>query len=147
MTCQMFIGGEWVDGSSTFEVRLPFDGSLVAEVQEADTAILDRAVTAAREGAEAMAKLTLYERAELLMRIHDIVKRDNAEFARLICLESGKPIREARVEADRCLQTLIASAQEARQLHGDVIPIDAAPVGKGRMAITVREPVGFRARP
>ncbi len=142
MTCQMFVGGEWIDGVGTFEVRLPYDGSLVAEVQEADLAILDRAVAAAREGAAAMAKLTLYERAELLTRLHDIVKRDLAEFARLICLECGKPIRESRVEAERCLQTIIASAQEARQLHGEVIPIDAAPVGKGRMAMTVREPVG-----
>jgi acyl-CoA reductase-like NAD-dependent aldehyde dehydrogenase len=138
----MFVGGEWIDGVGTFEVRLPYDGSLVAEVQEADLAILDRAVAAAREGAAAMAKLTLYERAELLTRLHDIVKRDLAEFARLICLECGKPIRESRVEAERCLQTIIASAQEARQLHGEVIPIDAAPVGKGRMAMTVREPVG-----
>ena len=140
--CHLFIGGKWMTTGKTFEVRLPYDGTLVGEVQEADEALLDRAVAAAREGAKAMAKLTLYERAELLMRIHDIVKRDVAEFGRLICLETGKPIREARVEAERTLQTIIASAHEARQLHGEVIPIEAAPVGKGRMAMTVREPVG-----
>ena len=141
-SCPIFIGGEWIETGKTFEVRLPYDGTLVGVVQEADLATLDRAVAAAREGALAMAKLTAYERAELLTRIHDIVKRDLAEFARLICLETGKPIREARVEAERTLQTIIASAHEARQLHGEVIPIDAAPIGKGRMAITVREPVG-----
>ena len=140
--CPLFVGGEWLETGKTFEVRLPYDGTLVGEVQEADLAMLDRAVASAREGASAMAKLTLYERAELLSRIHDIVKRDLPDFARLICLETGKPIREARVEAERTLQTIIASAHEARQLHGEVIPIDAAPVGKGRMAITVREPVG-----
>ena len=140
--CPLFVGGEWLETGKTFEVRLPYDGTLVGEVQEADLATLDRAVASAREGASAMAKLTLYERAELLMRIHDIVKRDLADFARLICLETGKPIREARVEAERTLQTIIASAHEARQLHGEVIPIDAAPIGKGRMAMTVREPVG-----
>ena len=139
---QLYIGGEWVETGKTFEVRLPYDGSLVAEVQEADLATLDRAIAAARVGANAMATLTAYERAELLTRIHDIVKRDLAEFARLICLETGKPIREARVEAERTLQTIIASAHEARQLRGEVVPIDAAPIGKGRMAMTVREPVG-----
>ena len=141
-SCPIFIGGEWIETGKTFEVRLPYDGTLVGVVQEADLTMLDRAVAAARGGALAMAKLTAYERAELLTRIHDIVKRDLAEFARLICLETGKPIREARVEAERTLQTIIASAHEARQLHGEVIPIDAAPIGKGRMAITVREPVG-----
>lgn len=141
-SCPIFIGGQWIETGKTFEVRLPYDGTLVGIVQEADLTTLDRAVVAAREGALAMAKLTAYERAELLTRIHDIVKRDLAEFARLICLETGKPIREARVEAERTLQTIIASAHEARQLHGEVVPIDAAPIGKGRMAITVREPVG-----
>ncbi|MEO8027647.1 MAG: aldehyde dehydrogenase family protein [Bryobacteraceae bacterium] len=141
-SCSMFIGGEAVETGKTFEVSLPFDSSVVAEVQEADGATLDRAVASAREGAAAMAKLTLYDRAELLMRVHDLVRRDLGEFARLICLETGKPIREARVEAERSLQTLIASAHEARQLCGEVIPIEAAPVGKGRMAMTVREPVG-----
>lgn len=140
--CPLFIGGDWIETGKTFEVHLPYDGTLVGEVQEADLATLDRAVAAARDGAAAMAKLTLYERAELLTRIHDIVKRDLQDFARLICLETGKPIREARVEAERTLQTIIASAHEARQLHGEVIPIDAAPIGKGRMAMTVREPVG-----
>ncbi len=138
----LFIGGEWVESGRLFDVRLPFDGTLVAQVHEADEALLERAIAAAREGAAAMAQLTNFERAELLMRVHDIVKRDLAEYGRLICLETGKPIREARVEAERSLQTLIASAHEARQLHGEVVPIDAAPIGKGRMAMTVREPVG-----
>ena len=138
----LFIGGERVESGRLFDVRLPFDGTLVAQVHEADEALLERAIAAAREGAAAMAKLTNFERAELLMRVHDIVKRDLAEYGRLICLETGKPIREARVEAERSLQTLIASAHEARQLHGEVVPIDAAPIGKGRMAMMVREPVG-----
>ena len=140
--CPLYINGEWVETGKTFEVRLPYDGTLVAELHEADLPTLDRAVAAARAGAKAMAQLTAYERAELLIRIHDVVKRDLADFARLICLETGKPIREARVEAERTLQTIIASAHEARQLCGEVIPIDAAPIGKGRMAMTVREPVG-----
>ncbi len=141
-TFPMFIGGEAVETDRTFDVCLPYDGTLVARVCEANEADLDRAIAAAREGAAAMAKMSLYDRAELLMRVHDIVRRDQVEFTKLVCMETGKPIREARVEAERCLQTLIACAQEARQLRGEVVPIDAAPIGKGRMAMTVREPVG-----
>ncbi len=138
----LYIGGEWVDTDAHDLVRLPFDGSPVAEVPHADAGTVDRAVTAARKGAEAMASLANFERADLLLKIAEYLRRDSAEFAQLISSESGKPIREARTEADRSPQTLIAAAHEARQLCGDVIPMDFAPGGQGRMAMTVREPIG-----
>ena len=57
--------------------------------------------------------------------------------------ESGKPIREARVEVERGQQTLLASADAARGLHGEVVPMEASSSGKGRWGITVREPLGI----
>ena len=92
-----------------------------------------------------MAEMTNAERAALLMRLHAIVAREQAAFTDDICVETGKPLTEARVEADRCLQTILAAAGEAMRLSGEAVPIDAAPVGKGRMAMTVREPVGVIA--
>jgi acyl-CoA reductase-like NAD-dependent aldehyde dehydrogenase len=137
-----YIGGDWVDSPSHEMVKLPYDGSPVAQVPRADIEAVDRAVTAARQGFAQMREMANCERADLLLRIHDLVKRDNAEYAELICSETGKPIKEARVEAERALATLIAAAHEARQLHGEVVPMDFAATGKGRMAITVREPLG-----
>jgi acyl-CoA reductase-like NAD-dependent aldehyde dehydrogenase len=84
----------------------------------------------------------VYERAELLERMRRLLERDAAEFARLITLETGKPIREAQGEVSRAVQTLIASADAARNLRGEVVPMEAAPTGKGRWAMTVREPLG-----
>jgi hypothetical protein len=52
------------------------------------------------------------------------------------------PITEAHTEAERSVQTLISSSIVARELHSEVVPIDGAPIGAGRMAITVREPLG-----
>jgi acyl-CoA reductase-like NAD-dependent aldehyde dehydrogenase len=89
-----------------------------------------------------MRDLANYERADLLLRIAGLIRRDVADYAQLVCAETGKPMKEARGEAERCLQTLIAAAHEARQLHGEVVPMDFAPIGKGRMAITTREPIG-----
>jgi acyl-CoA reductase-like NAD-dependent aldehyde dehydrogenase len=89
-----------------------------------------------------MREMANYERADLLLRIGELIRRDLAEYAHLICAETGKPIREARVEAERSLSTVQAAAHEARQLHGEVVPMDFAATGKGRMAITVREPLG-----
>jgi acyl-CoA reductase-like NAD-dependent aldehyde dehydrogenase len=138
----MLVGGEWVRTPALRTIRLPCDGTAVGEVYEADSALADRAVAAAKTGSEAMAKLTQYERAELLDRMRRLLERDAAEFALLVSGESGKPIREARAEVDRSAQTLIASADAARRLRGEVIPMDAAPIGKGRWAMTVREPIG-----
>jgi acyl-CoA reductase-like NAD-dependent aldehyde dehydrogenase len=138
----MFIGGEWVRTNTPHTVRLPYDGTPVGEIFEGDASTAERAVTAAHAGAAAMAALTQYERAELLERMRRLLERDAAEFTLLVCYESGKPIREARAEVDRCQQTLIASADAARNLRGEVIPMEAAPIGKGRWGMTVREPLG-----
>ncbi|MDR3677784.1 MAG: aldehyde dehydrogenase family protein [Acidobacteriota bacterium] len=138
----MSIGGEWVRTSSRRTITLPYDGTPVGEVYDADAAMAERAVSAAQVGAAAVSHLTQYERAELLDRMRQLLQRDAGEFALLISCECGKPIREARMEVDRSVQTLIASASAARNLRGDVIPMEAAPIGKGRWAMTVREPLG-----
>lgn len=139
----MLIGDESVRSAARRTVNLPYDGSPVAEVYEADAAVVDKAVVAAQAGAAAMAQLTQYERAELLERMRQLLQRDAEEFAHLISIESGKPIREARSEVARSQQTLLAAADAARQLKGEVVPMEAAPGGKGRWGMTVREPLGI----
>jgi acyl-CoA reductase-like NAD-dependent aldehyde dehydrogenase len=138
----LFIGGDFVETDEHDTVRLPYDGTPVGEVPRAGLPELDRAVSAARQGALAMASLSNYERADLLLKIRELLLRDAEEFTRLICMETGKPIKEARVEALRSTETLLAAAHEARQLHGEVVPMDFSATGKGRMAMTVREPLG-----
>jgi acyl-CoA reductase-like NAD-dependent aldehyde dehydrogenase len=139
----LWIGGEPVTTGTVRPISIPYDGTPLASVCEADEAALERAVAAAEEGALAMAALALYERAEILERMRGLLARDAEEFARLIASESGKPIREARVEVERGQQTLLASADAARGLHGEVVPMEAGPSGKGRWGITVREPLGI----
>src|SRR5208337_4927771 len=115
----MLIGGEWVRTCSPRIITLPFDGTPVGEVYDADAATAERAVAAAHAGAAVVARLTQYERAELLDRMRRLLERDASEFALLISCESGKPIREGRLEVDRSVQTLLASADAARHLQGE----------------------------
>jgi acyl-CoA reductase-like NAD-dependent aldehyde dehydrogenase len=136
------IGDEWVRTEKSDTIRLPYDGSTVMDVPRGDPALLHRAVAAARKAAPALENMSNYERAELLDRIAALLKRDHAMFASAIAQETGKPITEARVEVDRSLQTLLGSSIVARGLHGEVIPIDGAAIGAGRMAMTVRQPLG-----
>ncbi len=138
-----YIGGEWVDAADHEVVRLPYDGSPVGQVPRSGfLEAVDRAVAAARSALGAMREMGNCDRADLLLRIHDLIRRDLALYAQLICAETGKPAKEARIEAERALSTLIAAAHEARQLRGEVVPMDFAAMGKGRMAMTVREPLG-----
>lgn len=138
----LFIGRELVDTDRYDEVRLPYDGTIVGRVAHGNTAHVDQAVEAAREGARAMGALSNHERADLLLRIADLVAKNEDELAQLICSETGKPIKEAHTEANRSTHTLIAAAHAARELHGEVVPMDFAAGGEGRMAMTVREPLG-----
>jgi acyl-CoA reductase-like NAD-dependent aldehyde dehydrogenase len=136
------IGDEWVRTEKMDTIRLPYDGSVVMDVPQGDPALVNRAVEAARKAATVLENWSNYERAELLDRIAVLLKRDSAAFASAISQETGKPISEARVEVDRSLQTLLASSIVARGLHGEVVPIDGAPIGAGRMAMTIRQPLG-----
>jgi acyl-CoA reductase-like NAD-dependent aldehyde dehydrogenase len=138
----LYLGGNQVHTERHEAIRLPFDGSVVGLAAHAESKHVDAAVAAATEGARSMASLANHQRADLLLKIAEQVRQDQDELAHLICSESGKPIKEARVEANRAAHTLTAAAHEARQLKGEVVPMDFAPGGEGRMAMTVREPLG-----
>jgi acyl-CoA reductase-like NAD-dependent aldehyde dehydrogenase len=138
----LFIGGEWIETDQYDEVKLPYDGSVVGLVARATEAHMQCAIEAAQSGARAMASMSNHDRAVLLLTIARLVKQDEAELAQLICSETGKPIKEARTEANRSVDTLVAAAHAAQDLRGEVIPMDFAVSGEGRMAMTVREPLG-----
>jgi acyl-CoA reductase-like NAD-dependent aldehyde dehydrogenase len=136
------IGADWVETAETDTIRLPYDGTSVATAARGTLELLGRAIASARVAAPVMAEFGNYKRAELLERIGALVRRDAAEFAELISQETGRPIQEAHGEVERGLSTIAASAAAARDLHGEVVPMDAIPAGAGHLAMTVREPVG-----
>jgi acyl-CoA reductase-like NAD-dependent aldehyde dehydrogenase len=82
------------------------------------------------------------ERAEVLERAARLVADRAETFARTICLEAGKPMKQARGEAARCVDTLTFSAVEARSLAGEVVPMESSGAGAGKLGIILREPVG-----
>jgi len=145
MEYPMWIGGRPVTTGQPLKVELPYDGSEVASVYVAGKEQVDAAVQAAHAAAALMRELTLDERASILRKAHDKVREQSESLAFALSSESGKPIREARTEVDRSAQTLLFSSEEAHRLCGEVVPMDASPAGKGRWAMTLREPVGVIA--
>jgi len=139
---KMCIGGNWVDKPAKIEVRHPFDNHVVDTVPHGDAGDVDKALAAAVRGAKAMAKLTAHDRSRILVKSAQKIEARTEELARTITLESGKVITEARGEVGRAVQTLQLSAEEARRLHGETVPLDASPGGAGKFGFTLRVPCG-----
>ena len=137
-----FIGGEVSDSGVPLSVRNPYDGAVVGQVVQAARETLAAAAEAAVEASPRMAALNREARAKILDRVADGVWQRRDELARTILSESGKPITYARVEVARAVDTFRASAQAARTLAGEEIPVDAQRPGEGRIAFTRRFPVG-----
>jgi acyl-CoA reductase-like NAD-dependent aldehyde dehydrogenase len=139
----LFIDGEWTagDGSATCEIRSPHDGTLLAVVPEAGPGDVDRAVDAAVRAMRDR-PLSPFARYEILARTSHLVGERAEDFARLIVAEAGKPIREARGEVARAVQTLLLCAEEAKRIGGEVVPMDATPGSEHRIGFTIPVPVG-----
>lgn len=136
------INGEWVDGAArTLDVidkysRLPF-ATLRAASAEQVAAALDAAHGAYKRGAG-----SAYERGAVLDRAAALVEARTDVFVRTMQQEAGFTQQDAAGEVRRCLLTLKLSAEEARRLAGEVVPLDGAPQQNGRIAFTLRVPLG-----
>src|SRR6476646_2135336 len=86
--------------------------------------------------------LPAHKRAEILVRVAAGLGRRHEEVARVISDEAGKPLKAARVEAARARSTYTFAAVEARKLAGEMVPMDAAQAGEGKLAFTLRRPIG-----
>lgn len=137
------LGGRWVESNETIDVIYPYTGELIAKVSRATPEHVNEAIELAKEGYKEWSSYTPYEKYKVLMKAAELLQDRAEEFAKSLVLEVGKTIREARVEVQRAIQTLIFSAEEAKRIGGEVIPIDAHPNGKGKVGFYIREPVGI----
>ena len=140
---RMHIGGEWVDKPQKIEVLNPYDGSVVDTIPSGDHNDVETALKTAERGAEIMAKMTGYERYEIIHRVSELMAERVDELARIITLEEGKILAEATIEAGRAAEIIALSAEEAKRLYGEVIPLEGGPGVKGKLGFTVRVPCGI----
>lgn len=137
---KLLIGGEWIETGDRTEVRSPYSGEVVGRVAKAGAAETRRAIDAAERALAS--PLPAHERAAILDRVAGLLRERHDEVARTICAEAGKPIKTARVEASRAVSTYTFAAVEARKLAGEMIPMDASEAGAGKLAFTLRRPIG-----
>lgn len=142
---KMYIGGAWVEGKDVIQVHNPFDGSVVDTVPKATPQDVQTAMASAARGAEVMAKLSAYQRYQILHKASEIMTARLEDLGRTITLEEGKVITEGLGEAARAQETITLSAEEAKRLGGETLPLDAASNGAGKFGFTLRIPCGVVA--
>jgi acyl-CoA reductase-like NAD-dependent aldehyde dehydrogenase len=137
---KLLLDGEWIETGEWQEVRSPYSGEPIARVPQAGAEETRRAIDAAER---AMADpLPAHRRADILDRVAARLRDRHDDVARTISGEAGKPLKAARVEAERAVSTFTHAAVEARRLAGEMVPMDASPSGDGKLAFTIRAPVG-----
>ena len=135
-----YLGG-WTSGQESAEVRAPYDGALLGRVPVMTPTDVDAAVAYARQTLHDD-PLPQWKRAEILDRAAELLLARRDIFGRCIALESAKPIRTARVEAERAASTMQFSAAVARTLTGETVPLEASSAGEGKLGFVLRVPVG-----
>ena len=137
-----YLAGEWRTSSDVMAVRNKFDGCVVAEVSRASRNEVLEAIGKATEAFQATRMLPAYRRSEVLANIAGAIQSRRDELAQLLATEAGKPIRTARQEIDRTILTYTVGSEEAKRIHGEMLNMDVAPVGEGRVGLIKRFPIG-----
>lgn len=137
-----YLDGKWLTEGEPFEIRSPFDQSVVGTGYRATAAHAEAAVQAAQREFATIKKMASYERQRILRAISEGIRVRQEKFARLIALEAGKPIKTARAEVDRAVFTFAVAAEETTRIGGEWLPLDLQPFTVGRAAIVRRFPVG-----
>ena len=138
---KLLIDGEWVETGDWIEVKSPYSGETVGRVAKAGAEHARQAVDAAERAMRD--PLPAHKRAEILVRVAGYLGKRHDEVARLISDEAGKPLKAARIEASRAMSTYTFAAVEARTLAGEMVPMEASQAGEGKLAFTLRKPIGI----
>lgn len=139
----LLIDGEWHDrrDGKLLEVRSPNDGQVFATFPEATQADIDAAIEAAQRAYDKQ-ELSAYQRYEILYKASQLLTERVEDIAFHMSMEGGKPIKEARIEVARAASTILVAAEEAKRIHGEQIPVEAAVGSENRLAFTMRQPIG-----
>lgn len=139
---KILIDGQWLESSDTFEVKTPIDGSVLARVQKASKEDAEKAIQAAFNAKEKIAKMDAIDRGIILDRAGDLLEQNKNEFIDIIFKESGKPMNLVKGEVDASIARLHYAADEAKDIRGEFIKGDFVPSHRKTMGMVVRQPLG-----
>jgi acyl-CoA reductase-like NAD-dependent aldehyde dehydrogenase len=138
----LYIGGQWVEGKSRFNVIDKYTGQPFATIAQASKEQVEQAVRSARKSFNET-RLTPYQRYEILHKLSRLIKKNKEMLAETLVQEVGKPIKEALAEVNGVAGNYENLAEEAKRIAGEMVPVDANPGSENRLAFTLKVPVGI----
>ena len=141
-TFGFLLDGKWLTEGAPMDVLAPFDGSVAGHTFRATPAHLETAIRAAVRAFEVTRKMPAYERQRVLRSVAQGITERREEFARVMAVEAGKPLKAARAEVERAIFTFTIAAEESTRIVGEWLPMDLQASTVGRAAIVRRFPLG-----
>lgn len=138
----LWINGKWVESERYEPLHSPQTGEVIAQIAQATPEDARKTVEVAHAAFQTFKWLPAHERAAILMKAVRLLEEKQEEAARIIALEAAKPIKAARTEIIRTIQTYQFAAEEAKRIYGERIPMDAAIGGEDRIGFTMKVPLG-----
>ena len=140
---QAYIDGAWVDADSgqTISVNNPASGEILGSVPKMGAAETRRAIDAAERALPAWRDLTAKERSQKLRRWFELLMENQDDLGRLMTLEQGKPLAEAKGEIAYAASFIEWFAEEAKRIYGDTIPGHQ----KDKRILVIKQPIGVTA--
>ena len=142
MKTNLWINGQWKETANYSELKSPYSGKMIAQIAKATIQDVEQAIEGAQKAFEQFKSTSAYDRAEILYKVVEIMKRRKDEFVKILADEAGKPISAGLGELDRTIATYQFAAEAAKQSMGETVPLDAAPGAAGRVGFTKRVPLG-----
>ncbi|MBN8615675.1 MAG: aldehyde dehydrogenase family protein [Deltaproteobacteria bacterium] len=128
--------------NADLEVTNKYTGEVATRVALADAKTIDRAIQAAVDAQDAMRRFAPYERKAVLEHCVKRFRERFEELAMALCIEAGKPIKDARGEVTRLIDTFTVAAEEATRFGGEVLNLQISERAKGYRGMTQRVPIG-----
>jgi len=143
--CRLLVDGRWVGDETTMPVIEKWSGETIATVPVASRATVDAAIGAARRAFPSWSRTPAHRRFRILEKVSRLLAEHQEEIAATICREAGKAWKFSVGEVQRAVETFQFSAEEAKRVHGETVPMDASAAGEGRVGFYLRAPVGVVA--
>lgn len=141
-TYPLYLNNKAAQPNTDLEVTDKFTGEVAFRCALATPDIIDEAIAGNVRATEPMAKMASYERRDVLQHCVDRFRERYDELAYSLCVEAGKPIKDAEGEVDRLIDTFRIAAEEATRNYGEVQPLDISARAKGYMGMWKRVPIG-----
>ncbi len=137
-----FLGGRPFETGADLVVKNKYSGDPITRVARADRALVTEAIGRAAAARDALRRLPCHRRQAILAHLVQRITERQTEFAAALALEAGKPLRDARGEITRLIDTFRIAAEEAVRITGEWLPLDISPRATGYQALVRRFPVG-----